>query len=474
MTSERDASFTLTSLDEGRSLRLPNLRVTVTLPDRNTVTAPLGLAPLVLGKSAECDLVVTDPKVSRVHCEIRLTEQGVLLKDIQSRNGTFIRDVRVVEAFLSPGVPATVGDSTLVVQPSGGAAVLPLSMRGSFGDAVGEGLAMRALFARLERVAKTDETILLLGESGTGKEVLARSIHQESRRAHHPYVVVDCGAILSSTIEAELFGTVPGAATGAVNRAGFFEAAHQGTIFIDEIGELPLEAQQKLLRVIEARTVRRVGSPQERAIDVRIVAATHRNLKAMVAEGKFRQDLYFRLSVLELQVPPLRERREDIPLLAERFLSSRHPPLKASDLPPETLPMLMGYDWPGNVRELRNVIARLVVFPELLHEILGPTASPTPGSISAPPPRAAEAATADAEDSKLGRLLELSLPEAREAVLAELERKYATAKLRKYDGNISRAAESMGVSRQLLHRLLDRHGIRAKEGTHESPAPGRT
>ena len=473
MSSERDASFTLTSLDDGRSLRLPNLRVTVTLPDRQTVTTPLVLAPLVLGKSPECDLVVTDPKVSRVHCEIRLTEQGVLLKDIQSRNGTFIRDVRIVEALLPPGVPATVGDSMLVVQPSGGAAVLPLSTRGSFGDAVGEGLAMRALFARLERVAKSEETILLLGESGTGKEVLARSIHQESRRAHGPYVIVDCGAIPSSTIEAELFGTVPGAATGAVNRAGFFEAAHQGTIFIDEIGEVPLEAQQKLLRVIEARTVRRLGSTQERAVDVRIVAATHRNLKAMVAAGRFRQDLYFRLSVLELQVPPLRERREDIPLLVERFLSSRNPPLKASDLPPETLPMLVGYEWPGNVRELRNVIARLVLFPELLHEILGPTAGYAPEP-TATPLRADEATKVDPEDLKLGKLLELSLPEAREAVLAELERKYATAKLRKYDGNISRAAEAMGVSRQLLHRLLDRHGIRAKDGISESPASRRT
>ena len=460
VTSERDTSFTLTSIDEGRSLRLPNLRVVVTLPDRQTITAPLGLAPLVLGKSPECDLVVADPKVSRVHCEVRLTEQGVLVRDVDSRNGTFLRDVRIIEAFVPPGVPVTVGSSTLVVQPSGGSAVLPLSTRGSFGAAVGEGLAMRALFARLERVAKSEETLLLLGESGTGKEVLARSIHEESRRSNGPYVIVDCGAIPSATIEGELFGTVVGAATGAVNRAGFFEAAHQGTIFIDEIGELPLEVQQKLLRVIEARTVRRLGSTQERSVDVRIVAATHRNLKAMAAEGKFRQDLYFRLSVLEIQVPPLRERREDIPLLVQRFLSSRNPPMKTSDLPPETMPMLLGYDWPGNVRELRNVITRLVLFPELLHEMM----SPAEGGAPAPPSPGGEEAKEDPEDSKLGKLLELSLPEAREAVLAELERKYAIAKLRQYDGNISRAAEAMGVSRQLLHRLLDRHGIRAKDG----------
>jgi len=458
---DQDPSFTLTSFDEGRSLRLPNLRVCVTQPDRKSITAPLGLAPLLVGKSPECDLVIADPKVSRVHCEVRLTEQGVLVKDYGSRNGTILHEARLVEAFVPPGVPLGIGDSVLVVQPVGGAAVMALSQRSAFGSALGESLAMRALFARLERAAKSEETILLLGESGTGKEVLARSIHQESHRASGPYVIVDCGAIPPTTIESELFGTVPGAATGAVNRAGFFEAAHRGTIFIDEIGELPLEAQQKLLRVIEARTVRRLGSTQEHPVDVRIVAATHRNLRAMATEGNFRQDLYFRLSVLEMQVPALRDRKEDIPVLVERFLASRKPPVKRDDLPPETIPMLMGYDWPGNVRELRNVIARLVLFPELLHEMLAPQAGAVAPSSTAEPP-VESASGADAEDASLGKLLELSLPEAREAVLADLERKYATVKLRQYDGNISRAAEAMGVSRQLLHRLLDRHGIRAR------------
>ncbi len=463
MNSERDTSFTLTSIDEGRSLRLPNLRVTVTLPDRRILTAPIGLAPLVLGQSDACDIIVPDPKVSRKHCELRLTEQGLVLQDLGSRNGTFIRDIRITEAFLPPAAPASLGDSTFVVQPSGGSAVLPLSTRGSFGAAAGESLAMRAFFARLERIAPTDETILLLGESGTGKELLAQAIHQNSRRSNGPYVIVDCGSITPSLIEAELFGTVPGAANGALNRAGLFEAAHRGTIFIDEIGELPLSAQQKLLRVIEARTVRRLGSTQEQPIDVRIVAATHRNLKAMVAEGEFRQDLYFRLSVLEVQVPPLRERKDDIPLLVERFLSSRKPPVKLSDLPPETIPMLMGYDWPGNVRELRNVVTRLVLFPELLHEMFAPASGPAVETSAVAPAAAVDGmAKASPEDTQLEKWLELTLPEAREAVLEELERKYVTAKLRQHDGIISHAAEAMGVSRQLLHRLLDRHGLRAK------------
>jgi transcriptional regulator with PAS, ATPase and Fis domain len=460
--NDRGTSYTLASFDEGRSLRLPNLQVIVSLPNRRTMSAPLGLAPLVLGQSADCDLVVSDPKVSRRHCELRLTEQGVFVQDLDSRNGTFIREVQVMGAYLPPGVPVTLGDSSFVVQPSGGAAVLPLSARGAFGSAVGESLAMRALFAKLERVAPTDETILLLGESGTGKEVLARAIHQNSKRSSAQFVTVDCGAIPSSTIEVELFGTVPGAATGAINKAGLFEAAHKGTIFIDELGELPLEAQQKLLRVIEARTVRRLGATQEQAIDVRIIAATHRNLKTMVSEGKFRQDLFFRLSVFEAHVAPLRERKDDILLLVERFLSSRNPPMKISDLAPETIPMLMGYDWPGNVRELRNVLARLVLFPELLHEMFTSATSTFKTTSDNGPTTTEESAKTPDEDAQLGRFLELTLPEAREAVLEELERKYVAAKLRQYDGNISRAAEAMGVSRQLLHRLLDKHGMRAK------------
>lgn len=463
MDQEHATPFTLASVDDGRAVRLPSLRVTVTLPNRRTLSAPLELEPLVLGQHIECDIVVTDPKVSRRHCEIRLTERGVFVQDLDSRNGSFIRDVQIAGAFVPPGVPVTIGDSSFIVQASGGSAVLPLSTKGSFGAAVGDSLAMRALFAKLERVAPTDETILLLGESGTGKEVLARALHQNSRRSAGPFVIVDCGAIPATTIEVELFGTVPGAATGALNKAGLFEAAHRGTIFIDELGELPLEAQQKLLRVIEARTIRRLGSTQEQAIDVRIIGATHRNLKTMVAEGKFRQDLFYRLSVFEAHIPPLRERKEDLSLLVERFLSNRNPPAKMADLPPETIPMFMGYDWPGNVRELRNALARLVLFPELLHEMFVREREPADGAVErASSTKTDEMAQGQTEDAQFGKWLELTLPEAREAVLQDLERKYVAAKLRQYDGNISRAAEAMGVSRQLLHRLLDRHGMRAK------------
>ncbi|WP_438001517.1 sigma 54-interacting transcriptional regulator [Sorangium sp. So ce185] len=467
MGDDPGATCTLTSFDQGRSLRLPALSVTVALPDRRTLTAPLDLRPIVVGAGADCDLVLADPRASRRHCEIRLTEQGVLLRDLGSKNGTLIRDVRIREAFLPPGVPATVGGSEIVVGPAGPAAVLPLSAADAFGEAAGRSLPMRALFARLERAAPTDETLLLLGESGTGKEVLARAIHARSRRKDGPFVVVDCGAIAPNLVESELFGHARGAFTGAAAaRPGLLEQASGGTLFIDEIGELPLDLQPKLLRAIEGRQIRRLGSNEWVPFDARIVAATHRNLRAKAQEGSFRADLYFRLSVVEVHVPALRERKDDLPLLVERFLAARDPPRALADLPPGALALLDAYDWPGNVRELRNTVARLVLFPELLHEIVG-AAPPAPQGLD--PSGAASSggapsgeAPAGPGDARLRRLLELPLPEAREVVLEELERAYVTEKLRQHGGNISHAADAMGVSRQLVHRLIQRHGLRAR------------
>jgi transcriptional regulator with PAS, ATPase and Fis domain len=461
MSEEQAAQFTLTSFDKGQSLRLPGLRVRVTLPDRRVVEASLGLQPLVLGTSAECDLVLVDPRSSRKHCELRLTERGVLLRDLDSKNGTLVRGVSILEMWLPPGVPVALGGSELLLEPAGAPAILPLSTGASFGEAIGQSLAMRALFAKLERAAPTDETILLLGESGTGKEVLARAIHANSRRKDGPFVVVDCGAIAANLVEGELFGHVRGAFSGAVSaRPGLLELASGGTLFIDELGELPLELQPKLLRAIESRQIRRLGANEWQPFDARIVAATHRNLRARATEGSFREDLYYRLAVLEVHAPALRERKEDIEALVERFLAARDPPCALADLPPSTVSLLQAYDWPGNVRELRNMVARMVLFPDLIPELMGPLLSPL--APATPSSSAVVAGAGDAESARLGRLLDLPLPEAREVVLEQLERSYVTAKLSQHGGNISRAADAMGVSRQLVHRLIERYDLRVK------------
>ena len=466
MTEDQFAQFTLTSFDKGRSLRLPGLRASVTLPDRRVVTTSLGIHPLLVGTSAECDLVLVDPRISRRHCEIRLTERGVLLRDLDSKNGTLVRGVSILETWLPLGVPVTLGGSELLIQSTGAPAVLSLSTRTAFGEAIGQSLAMRALFAKLERAAPTDETVLLLGESGTGKEVLARAIHASSRRKEGPFVVVDCGAIAANLVEGELFGHVRGAFTGAATaRPGLLELANGGTRFIDELGELPLDLQPKLLRAIESRQVRRLGASEWQPFDVRIIAATHRNLRAKASDGSFREDLYYRLAVVEVHAPALRERKDDIEMLVELFLAARDPPCSLSELPPNTISLLQAYDWPGNVRELRNMVARMVLFPELIAELIGPLArsglpAPRPSSPIEAEPRAETADSAD--DARLGRLLELPLPEAREVVLEQLERSYVAAKLRQHKGNISRAADAMGVSRQLVHRLIERYNLRVK------------
>jgi DNA-binding NtrC family response regulator len=461
MSDGPDASCTLTSTGRDGALSVPYLTACVTLPGGAVVEARLELRPLVVGTALDCDLVVVDPRVSRRHCEIALTPQGIALRDLGSKNGTLVGKVAIREALLPPDVAVTLGGSELVVRRAGAPTRVPMSTEASFGGALGQSYLMRALFARLARAAATEQTLLLLGESGTGKEVLARGIHDESPRSAGPFVVLDCGAITANLVESEIFGYARGAFTGAAGaRAGLLEEANGGTLFIDEIGELPLDLQPKLLRVLEARQVRRLGSNEWKAFDARVVAATHRDLRARVADGSFRQDLYYRIAVVELRVPPLRERREDIPALVERFLAAHDPPRTLEDLPPHALSLLAAHDFPGNVRELRNLVARLVLFPDLGLDL---PASPG-GDEAAPSPSRAQATAAapDGEAERLSPLTTLPLPAAREMVMERFERGYLAAKLSQHGGNISRAADAMGVSRQLVHRLLDRYGMRAK------------
>ncbi len=447
----QDATYTMTTL-RSHSVAVPSLEISAVAPSGATLLVPLGMDPVVVGTSLECEIVVDDAHVSRKHCELALGDAGVTLRDLGSKNGTFVGDVQVREALLRPGNVVRVGQWHITLRVVGAPREMALSGSARFGEALGGTLVMRALFARLEVAARTDETVLLVGESGTGKELLARAIHDASARRERPFVVFDCSAVAPTLVESELFGFVKGAFTGADReRAGIFEQANGGTLFLDEVGELPLDLQPKLLRALEARQFRRVGGNAWQAFDARIVAATHRDLAARMKSGEFRQDLYYRLAVLEARSPPLRERRDDIELLVERFLAAHTPPLTIHDLPPASLAMLRAHDWPGNVRELKNTLARLVVFQDL-----GPSTldAPMGASGSTRPPGRATAAGHDP-------LLQLPLREARQQIIERFEQTYVAAQLKAHGGNVTRAAEAVGVSRQFLHRLMERYRIRS-------------
>jgi transcriptional regulator with GAF, ATPase, and Fis domain len=303
---------------------------------------------------------------------------------------------------------------------------------------------MLALYARLERVATSHGTVLIGGETGTGKELVAQALHDASGRADGPFVVVDCGALPETLLDAELFGHGRGAFTGAIGaRAGAVEVAHGGTLFLDEIGELPLALQPKLLRVLEARTIRRLGENEQRAVDVRFVCATHRDLRAMVGAHAFREDLYFRLAVLPITVPALRERRSDVALLAQRFL----PEDARALLTPELIAWLEASPWPGNVRELRNFIERLT----------------TLGAAEALAMTAATALDPAAPAGELGvlapELQALPFKEARERWMNQMERAYVAALLERHAKNMTAAAAAAGLDRTYLHRLRRKHRL---------------
>ena len=401
-----------------------------------------------VGSGPGNELRIADPTVSRIHCEVRVRGDGIAIKDLGSTNGTWVDGVRLREGDVPAGTHVRVGDSVFRVERGEEPTFVALADRAEYGELVGASLEMRRVYAILERIATTDATLLLQGETGTGKDVVARSLHAESRRAAGPFVTVDCGAIPENLIESELFGHVRGAFTGATgDRKGVFEEADGGTLFLDEIGEMPLSMQPKLLRAIERRAVRRVGSNGEKAVDVRLVAATNRSLARCVNEGTFREDLYYRLAVVEVSLPPLRARREDIPALARHFHRRLEP--NGAELPADFLAMLVARGWPGNVRELRNFIERSVSLG-----FVGRSARP-----SAPPPPLAVA------PASLDQAVPLHLPlkDARQAWIASFESVYVRAMLAKTAGNMTRAAELSGVSRRFLQRLVARLGIKASE-----------
>ena len=276
----------------------------------------LGLSTLVAGSSPDADIVVDDPTVSAAHLDLQLVEGGCLVRDLGSKNGTYLGDVRLLEAIVAENAILRIGDARIVLIVGDNESEVPLSRATNFGGLLGHGASMRSVFAVLDRAARAEATVLITGESGTGKELAARALHDRSPRSEGPYVVFDCAAVAPTLVESQLFGHAKGSFTGATDaRAGVFEQAHGGTLVLDEIGELPLDLQPKLLRALESRTVQRVGESKTREVSVRFVACTHRNLSEEVKRGAFREDLFFRLSVISVRMPPLRERRDEVPRL---------------------------------------------------------------------------------------------------------------------------------------------------------------
>jgi transcriptional regulator with GAF, ATPase, and Fis domain len=412
--------------------------------------AQLGSEIARIGTADGNDLVLADRTVSRFHCEVSVRGNTIVIRDCGSTNGTLIDGVRIREAEIPPGTLVRIGGSALRVELGEEPAFVEVSGRSAFGELVGSSVEMRRVYAILERLALTDATVLVQGETGTGKDVLARSLHAASRRADRPFVAVDCGAIPEHLVESELFGHVKGAFTGATSdRRGVFEEADGGTLFLDEIGEMPLALQPKLLRAIESRSIRRVGGTGARTVDVRIIAATNRALASSINDGSFREDLYYRLAVVEVRLPPLRARRDDIPVLAAHFFRMFGGFGGDGALPAEFVAGLVGRGWPGNVRELRNYIERSVS--------LG-TIAPRPEALATPAP-----AAGPLPPDSIERFVALHLPlkEARRAWTESFELVYVRAMLKLVGGNVTRAAERAGVSRRFLQRMLGRLGIKA-------------
>ena len=405
-----------------------------------------------IGSQAGSHVRLTDTAVSRRHAEIVRTPQGLLLRDLGSTNGTRIGDTRISEAYLSTESVFSLGRTTLAFRVLDEVIDIEPAETTTFGDMVGGSKAMRELFTILERVAETDLTVLVTGETGTGKELVSRAIHERSPRAPEPFVVFDCGAVAANLVESELFGHTKGAFTGAVaDRPGIFEQASGGTVFLDELGELPLALQSTLLRVLEEREVRRVGGQKARPIDVRVVAATNRDLKEQVEEGHFRQDLYYRLAVVEVGVPPLRDRMEDMPLLIKHLLSTAPFSHDVEDVAPDVLEWFVQYRWPGNVRELRNVLFRAISFCDGRRIDM----TTLPEAVQTEP--LAEASSTPLEAMRRGE--DVPMHEARGELLEAFEREYVRELLERCDGNVSLASRRASVDRKTMQRLIRKYDL---------------
>ncbi len=426
-------------------------------PDLGRTESSTG-AEFAIGTATGNQFVLRDQTVSRHHCQITPGEKGFRLRDLDSTNGTFVDGLRIEAAFLKTSCLIRVGFTTCQFEVLDETVREPLSDDERFDDVLGASAAMRRIFALLPRIAASDATLLVLGETGTGKGLLARAVHRASPRASGPFVSVDCSSLPPTLVESELLGHERGSFTGAHGvHHGVFEAAAGGTVFLDEIGELPLDMQPKLLRALEERTIRRVGGTAQIDLDVRVVAATNRDLRLGVNQGTFRADLYYRLNTLLVVLPPLRDRRDDIPLLAagfyKHFVGAASPPLD-----PAVIESLSRRDWPGNVRELRSWIERAALFgAEERGTLLGDEDASLAGAAQVP--GRDDSAEPSSEGGADTTEASLSFRAAKEIATARWERRFLAQLIGQAGGNLSRAARQGRMDRNHLRDLLRRHRL---------------
>lgn len=504
-------------------LRLERFKLLVSTPQDGKMVERLyefDDAPVRLGTlETDVDIVLEDSTVSRRHCEIIRSGDRFILNDLNSTNGTFINDVRIRQVYLDPGQEFQIGQVKIVFNRADQPVQITPTHKHQLGKVIGADVKMREIFSIIEKISHTDTTVIIEGETGTGKDVVAQSIHEHSRRAGKPFVVVDCSAIPEHLIESELFGHEKGSFTGAIMaRKGLFEQAEGGTIFLDELGELSLELQPKLLRVLESREVRRVGGTKSTPINVRVIAATNRDLENEVSEGRFREDLFYRLSVVRIFLPPLRERIGDLPLLFTHFIKKveanqfSEGQVKLNAITREALQMMMGHQWPGNVRELLNTIERACTFAEkgliqpsdlpktvqnsiqnshtysqvfisdkpvyTLQDLAEFTpVLPTPPLNEAPSlPRHLNSTTLPLDSNVLSMVFSDSLPDeddqvenasdtfesfkiAKERWIALFEKDYILAALKRSNYNISHASREAEIDRKYFRKLMQKYEI---------------
>ena len=435
------ATRIITKPDQSAALQVQRARLKVSKGPDKGQQKDVPHTGAVVGTSPDCDLMLTDTAVSRRNFEILPGENGFTLRDLNSKNGTLVGGMLLGEVTLTSGVDIQVGQSRLRFTILDEHDEYPLSSKTSFGSMLGRSVAMRQVFALLEPAAAAEATLLLEGESGTGKDLAAETIHSLSPRRNEPFVVVDCGTVHSTLAESELFGHKKGAFTGAdQDRPGAIESADGGTVFLDEIGEVPSGVQPKLLRFLENKEIKRLGENRYRPVNVRLIAATNRDLTAEVAAGRFREDLFYRLSVVRVRFPPLRDRRVDIGPLARSFVQKLQPDADPVEvISDQVLSMFSNHDWPGNVRELRNVIERLLLFPGRPQAAISPTES---------------------SSRQEADLMGLPFHEARRAWTDRFEKVYLSSMLDAHDGVVSKAAEAAGIPRQTFHRLMNKHRLK--------------